>query len=128
MPVKEFTITDQGKKSMHFRALFPNIGENTAKTFYRVLSDGKYQLLKFMNREVRDHKSYNEPVKKKFNDKESLFLFLPNGTIQYVKADKSSLQSLIPEKSEQIEKLIKDKKLKLKNEMDLIELFDELNR
>lgn len=127
MPVKEFTISSNNK-TLLYRSLYPSLGENTTSTFYNVIADGKYQLLKLTTREIRDHKSYNEPVTKKFQDKEAWLVFSPTGVLQYAKPDKASLQTALPEKSADIERIIREKKLKLKNEADLITLFAELNK
>jgi hypothetical protein len=127
MPVKEFILNTSKTQSRLFRSYYPSISENTGKTFYEVMTDGKIQLLRHMDRGVKDHKSYNEPVKKKFVDKETWFVYLPDGTIHYLKKDKDALKALIPEKANDIEKIISDKKLKLKNNEDVVELFEALN-
>jgi len=123
LPVKEFQIHTSNTQSRLFRSYYPTIAENTSKTFYEVVVDGKIQLLKVINREVKDHKSYNEPVKKRFLDKETWYMFIPDGTIHFLKRDKESLKALLPEQAEKIEKAIKEKNLKLKKDEDIIELF-----
>ena len=128
-PVQEFTLNMPGAVGGRiFRSYYPGVGTNDGKTFYEVMVDGKIQLLKFISRQVKEHKEYNEPVKKRFVDKESWYTFLPNGSIHAINRDKSDLQKLMPAKSELIERIIAEKKLKLRKDDDLVELFVALNK
>lgn len=127
-PVLEFTLNPPGDgKARTFRSRYPSRGDNDEKTFYEVMVDGKFQLLRFITKQVKEQKAYNEPVKKRFMDKEIWFVFLPEGTLHLLSRDKSDLRELIPAKAELIEKIIDEQKLKLKKDADLVALFEAIN-
>jgi len=127
MPVKEFRINASVTVPLVYRCYYPDISGNNGKTFYNVVVDGNIQLLKLVSREVKDHKSYNEPVKKKFMDKETWYVFLPNGTIHILERDTNWLKKLLPQHADKIDNIIAEKKLKLKKDEDVAELIRRLN-
>jgi hypothetical protein len=129
--VKEFSIThldETGSKQLLFRSHYPAIDKNTVNSFYEVLSDGDFQLLKYRQRSILEYQPYNQPKKKKFTDSEQLFLYTAaDSLLRPLKKDKQLLLQLLPAQKAQIEAIIKAKKLRLKSEADWVTLFDTLN-
>lgn len=107
---------------------FPAIGTNTKQTIYQLLDSGaKVQLLKYHYQKVGELKSMGAAPRKEFITFQELYINTPLGGMKKIKADLKSLQEALPEYAEQIEKIVSEKKLKLKKESDLILLIAELN-
>lgn len=130
-PVRQFILpvaVNQDTVSLFFRSGFPTIHKNTDETFYEVLVDGTFQLLKCKAKTIALYKDEDVPEEKRDYSKELLYAFLPNGKIILVKKDKDYLLKEMSEYGETVQKICSDKKLKLKNESQLKELFLALNK
>ena len=129
-PVAEFTLNvpgRPGKQKLVFRADFPPIERYSTNTFYEVLSDGKFQLLRYVYKTLEEYKYYNESPRQKFVDREGFFVYTDN-EIYRVKKDKDDIVNILPRYHKEIYQIADNKKLKLKNTDALVHLFDELNR
>ena len=129
-PIKEFTISvgKEDSVSILYRSLYPAIHKNTDETFYEVLIDGNFQLLKCKAKTIGLYKDLNLPEEERTYTKELLYALLPNGNMVVVKKDKEFLLKEMAEYSVAIQKICSDEKLKLKNEAQLKELFASLNQ
>jgi hypothetical protein len=130
-PVKQFSIPIVVKEdtvSVLYRSGYPAVHKNTDETFYEVLVDGSFQLLKCKAKTIALYKDKDVPEEDRDYSKELLYASIPNGHIILVKTDKDFLEKEIPEYKEKIQTICTDKKLKLKNEAQLKELFVELNK
>lgn len=128
-PVREFTMqvpSKKGNSPVTFRSTYPAIGKNSEETFYQVLSDGNFQLLKCRAKTNGLYKETDTVEEKNFM-KEVLYAYLPNKKMVIVKKDKDQIISQMPEYASAIRKIIDSEKLKLKNESALIKLFSLLN-
>ena len=127
-PIKQFTLTTAKQGSgFLYRAGYPAIHQNTDETFYEVLVDGNFQLLKCKAKTIGLYKDYDLPEEKRTYTKELLYALLPDGKIILVKKDKDYLLKEMAAYTTTIETICSDKKLKLKNETQLKELFAALN-
>jgi len=130
-PVSEVTmIFTQMEDSIKikFRAFYPPIDQNPAETFYQVLVDGSYQLLKCKAKSIYMYKEQDVPEAQRRYNKELLYAYFPNKQMILIKKDKDQVLTQIPtEYLEQAKSIIASKKLKLKNEDSLKELFKSLN-
>ena len=129
--VSEFTmIFAQREDSLKvkFRALYPKIDQNPTETFYEVLVDGPYQLLKCKAKSIYLYKEQNVPEAQRKYNKELLYAYFPNRQMVLIKKDKEQVLAQVPpEYAEKVKSIIESKKLKLKNEESLKQLFKLLN-
>jgi len=85
--VKEFEITlaDLGKnKKLLFRSGYPAIDKQSTATFYHVMNDDSTQLLRWIQKTIEDYRTYNEPLKQKFIDREYFYSY-KNGIMSRVR-------------------------------------------
>jgi hypothetical protein len=130
LPVEEFMIRSfkaTDSVDVFYRCGFPATEKTTSQTFLEVLADGKFVLLKYRSKVINSFKPYNQAERKKFDDREQLFVYA-EGHMLKIKKDKESLTEALPQYKAEILSIIEQQKLKLKNESDLEKLFAELNR
>lgn len=109
-----------------FRNSYPPVHKNTGETFYEVLVDGKFQLLSCKAKTIGLYKEDVPEDQRKEQIKEMIYAFFPDGQMVEIKKDKEYLYTL-PKYGEMIKNMATSKKLKLKNEKALKELFQYLN-
>lgn len=109
-----------------YRNGYPPIHKNTTETFYQVVVDGKYQLLKCRAKTIGLYKEDVPEDHRKEQIKEMTYALLPNGQIVEIKKDKDYLYSL-PEAGDKIRLVAEAKNLRLKNDKAIQELFESLN-
>jgi len=129
--VSEFTMNlsrrDDSIK-VTFRSFYPPIEQNTIETFYQVLVDGQFQLLKCKAKTIYLYKEQDLPEERRTYDKQLLYGYFPGKQLVVLKKDKEQLlASFPPEYASLARSIIESKKLKLKNEESLRELFSALN-
>lgn len=130
-PVKEFSIAVAGKQDtfeLLYRSAYPVVHKNTAETFYEVLVDGKFQLLRCKAKTIGLYKDREVPEDERDYSKELLYAYLPEGKMILVKTDKEHLLKEMPDYAQTIQAICTAQKLKLKNETQLKELFIALNK
>jgi len=129
--VSEFTmilIQKEDSLNVKFRSFYPAIHQNTPETFYEVLVDGQYQLLKCKAKTIYQFKEQDIPEAKRKYNKELYYAYFPNKQMVLIKKDREQVMAEVPsEYSEQVKSIIENKKLKLKNEESLKQLFKLLN-
>jgi len=128
--VSEFTMSVPDKHDtieVKFRRMYPAVEKNTSSTFYRVLVDGKFQLLRCEEKSVLlikdDHIS---PAKKK-EARKVYFACLPGREMQLISLDEDHILSKMKEYANIIHTVLNKDKIKIKNEAKLVELFIGLN-
>lgn len=110
-----------------FRSAYPPIHKNTGETFYQVMVDGKYQLLKCKAKTIALYKEDVPEDHRKEQIREMLYALLPGGQMVEIKKDKDYLYGL-PPVGDTIKQVAEAKNLRLKNDKNLIELFELLNQ
>ncbi len=126
IPPIEFEIQETNKTTV-FRCGYPAISNNTGKTFYKILADGKIALLKLYNKRIMEAINSVGAFERKFTDSESWYIYntFTNKMIQ-IKKNKNSILEALPEYTNKIESIKQEKGLKLKNEEEWIILINEL--
>lgn len=130
LPVNEFMIGYQKEGdsvAVLYRNGFPDTERTNGSTFFELLTEGKFQLLKYRFKELRSFKPYNQSERKQFADNEQLYVYA-SGSITKIKKDKESVMKALPQYAEEIRAIVEREKLKLKSEADLVKLFFELNK
>ena len=129
LPVEEFMIRglkDTDSVDVFYRCGFPDTEKTTYQTFFEVIADGNLVLLKYRYKVISSFKPYNQAERKKFEDREQLFVYVDKRMIK-VKKDKESIIEALPQHKAAILSIVEEKKLKLKNDGDMEKLFVELN-
>ncbi len=121
--VREFHFKMKEENSLKlrvFRCGFENTEKNTGNTYYEVLYDGKYKLLKDHFVSIIEIKMYNSAsIEKKFQSEEFLYIALPSGLPVRIKKNKKSLLEAI--NNPKLEKWLDSQKNKCRNEAQIIE-------
>ena len=129
-PVTEFSMKLLKKSdtvTVAYRNNYPAIDKNTQETFYEVLVDGNFQLLRCKAKTIHLYKDEEVPEEKRDYSKELFYALLPGNKMVQLKKDKEFVLKQMPEQAETINTLAATHKLKLKNEAQLVELFQLLN-
>jgi len=129
LPVEEFMIRsmkDMDSVDVFYRCGFPATEKTTYQTFLEVIVDGNLVLLKYRYKVIGSFKPYNQAERRKFEDREQLFVYVDKQMLK-VKKDKESIIEALPQHKAAILSIVEQKKLKLKNEADVVILFTELN-
>ncbi|MBK6828707.1 MAG: hypothetical protein IPG86_18485 [Chitinophagaceae bacterium] len=124
--VKEFEITCMVEglpRYGYFRNGYPAIDRFTAQTYYEVLTDSSFQLLRSYRKELVEVEEINRPKKKVIRDFSEYYVYTPSGKMVRIKADAKKIIEALPEYATQINRLLEQNKLKLKKEEDLVRLF-----
>ncbi|MBC7851705.1 MAG: hypothetical protein H7Y31_18320 [Chitinophagaceae bacterium] len=129
-PVHEFLIgymQEFDSVAVIYRSGYPQIDNQTFSTFYELQVEGNFQLIKHRSKYVRSFKPYNQPEKKQFADNDGLYAYLPGGKMVKLKKDKDAILQAMPEYATTIQRILDQKKIKLKTDDGLIKLFTALN-
>jgi hypothetical protein len=123
--ISAFTLPT-GDALYEFRRGFPAIGDQTEKSFYRVLSDGNTKVLKRFEMKMREEKPYNSAtVTKRFDLDEQLYV-LKNGTMYPVKTnDRKGILKLVSDEKNLMNYVIKEEQLNFRTEDDIVKLLEE---
>lgn len=123
-PVQQFSLTE-GDKPV-FRSGFAPVDNNTSTSFYQVLVDGKVKLLKKSHKAIREEKAYGTATVNKNIIEYTNYFVAVDGNTHKVKNEKSLLEAL-PGKEAEVAAYVKQNKLKLKNEQDMVQLVKYYN-
>lgn len=129
-PVNEFMIgymKEFDSVAVVYRSGYPATEKTSPETFFELLADGKFQLIKYQFKTIRSFKPYNQPERKQFADGEQLFAFV-DGKMIKLKKDKDAIIEALPQYANSIKAILDSKKIKLKNEEGVAQLFGELNK
>jgi len=130
-PVYEFQIgllVGPDTAKVHYRCSYPAVNNNTDETFYEIVVDGsKMQLLWCRAKNVNMYKDTDQPEQRRNTEKEQWYVYLPEGKMVKVKKDKNEVLKALPEYADQINQIVKEKSLRLKETEDFIALFASLN-
>lgn len=130
-PIYEFEIgllLNPDTVMVHYRASYPAVNNNTGETFYEIVVDGnKMQLLWCRAKNVQLYKDGSEPEERRNTEKDQWFVYLPEGKMVRIKKDKNDIMKALPEYAEQINLIIREKSLRVREPDHLIQLFASLN-
>jgi hypothetical protein len=120
---KEITeFTSDGKL---FRSGFPALDNLSAQSFYHVIYEGKVALLKRYPTRIQSEKPYNSATEIKRFVKEDAFFLYKDKKLTRLEKDKKSLLEALGDKQAELEAFIKDQKLKLSKEEDILRLIEK---
>jgi hypothetical protein len=128
-PVNEFSIeynVDNKTQRKFFKNGFKNIPHTSPSTFFEILGDGSAQLIKKEAKALVDVKPYNEPLTRRFGDDSKYFLIVSGKVIPFKRHKKFVLANL-PNNQIEVEAYLKTDNINLKNDDDLIKLFNYYN-
>ena len=129
-PVHEFNIGLIKKSDsvfLHYRSNYPAVNTNTASTFYEVIVDGNFQLLRCKAKTINLYKNMDQPEEKRNYNKEQLYIYTPEKELVLIEKDKKQILQALPAYAEKISGFIDANKIKIKKEEGLIELVRALN-
>jgi len=129
--LRSFTIfpgVDGMKDSLYFRCGYPPVDENTGKTFYEVLVDGKASLLQ-AHRKATAVSSQNALVsnKREFVLREDLYIAMDRQAPVKVKRDRAALIALMGDKQAEMSLWLDKNKVNLKRDEGIAELVAHFN-
>ncbi len=128
LQVTFFAKFNQDTVQMLFRRFYPSIQANTPATFYRVLVDGKMQLLRCDAKSTLLFKDSETPEEKKKDPTRRLyFACMPNGKLVQIAPDADKLVKAMPGYGNLITEILKRERLKPKDENRMAQLFIHLN-
>lgn len=121
-PVKEFTIND-GDNLFYFRTGFPSVNGYDGETIYEVLKDGKFKLLKRVEKKIHVAVNYNLVIDKRYD--ESVKYFVNEGNRMYeIKPNLKSVQQAATTHSLPVDNFLSD--FSIRNESQLLALINKL--
>lgn len=115
--IKEIVMVDStGASPTEYRLAsgFPEIGKNTAATFYERLVYGKAQLLKYTKKKLKEYKAYAGATEKEYVSNEDYYVFINNDIKEWEKG-KEFLLEMLADKKEKVQEYINEQKLKCKS-------------
>lgn len=129
-PLKEFQLMQ--KKSVAepfslFKNGFPPFGKYTAKSFYQVLTEGKTTLIKKPYKSIIESMPYGESELKKTFGFNELYFLHHNGQMVKIQKNKNSVLEVFEDKKAELIEFIKDKKLGMKSDSDLVAVVNQYN-
>ena len=130
LPVAEFMIrysNGNDSSTVIYRCGYPETEKTSSITFFELLIDGKLQLLKYRSKQINTSKPFNQAERREFSDQHQLYVNVDRRLIK-LKKDKEFIIGILPVYKDAINSIVDQKKLKLKNEEDVMKLFEELNR
>lgn len=131
-PVKEFSITHIENKlpaQTRFRSGYPASGKRSDNSFYEVLTDGPIvELIKYRSKVVVEIILYGGAVKRIYQQEDNLFAFdVKNKKIQPLPKGIKAVKDFLPDCTALINQFVSNNKLTMKDESNLILLFQYIN-
>jgi hypothetical protein len=106
---------------------YPVFERQNTKTIYQVLKKGEISLLKYYFVQVTEAKPYSSATMLRTIEKfPKLFLYTKSNGIQKAPKSNEDFIAMFPSYSNQLQKILQDKKLKIKKEEDFIQCLDLL--
>ena len=130
IPVSEFGLKADslGNEMSVFRCGFPGNLNGNEKTYYQVLVQGNYALLKHYGKKIIEHNDLSSGPEKLFLDSETYLVFNSlEKTMTPVSKNRKSFQKALPKLSDKIDQVLQHTNNHLKTENDLISLIAALN-
>ncbi|QEM13894.1 hypothetical protein [Mucilaginibacter rubeus] len=127
-PVKSFsikgiTLEGSDQTDMNFSNGFPAVDDQTAKTFYQVVGDGKVKLLHYYKKKVQESTGFASQVTTKtFITATSYYLFADNKMTK-IKPSQKTILAALSDKADKIQEYVKANKVDFKSDAALAKLF-----
>lgn len=126
--ILSFTLKPKANDPSGFLLFKKGITGADIKTnqFLQVLAEGKMNLYKLPVKQVSEMSEINAGVVQTFANNAKYYIG-KTGQLQFIKINKEEVLNAVKDKQEQMESFIKDKKLNLKKESDVIDLLTYYN-
>jgi hypothetical protein len=127
--VDGFTLKgiSDNKTDLVFANGFPAVDNQTAASYYVVLSNGKTKLLKHISKTIKESQNFADgTITKNFDDQQAYYM-LKNGSMAVIKPGEKNVLAALSDKSTQITAYAKTNKIGFKNDEDLGKIFDYYN-
>jgi hypothetical protein len=124
--VKDFNLefpVDGTVVNRHFKNGYLNIPGTAADAYFEVLAEGKTSLLKRSSKIIQENKEFNSATITKFFTESIRYYLYTGGRGIQVKKDKKALLAALGNKQTELEAYIKDQKLNLKTDADVVKLI-----
>jgi len=106
---------------------FPAIDNQKEMSFYQVISSGKLELLKSVEKRLEESKNeLTGERSRQFETFENFYVF-QNGAMKRLKKDKSSVLELMTDQKEKMDAFVAAQKINFKNAESLKKVFDYYN-
>ncbi|SFA43274.1 hypothetical protein SAMN04488511_103302 [Pedobacter suwonensis] len=127
VPVTEFKISyiiNGSTKSSIFRNGFEPFKGSTAQNYYEILYEGKLSLAKKNVKRIEEYREYNSAtITKSIIERVKYYYYKANKLSEF-KRDTNSIKEAFGDHADSLLTYIRENKLDLKNDMDLIKIFD----
>lgn len=125
--VKNIALEESDQTDMNFSSGFPAIDDQTQKTFYQVVGDGKLKLLRYYKKKVLESKGFASQVTTRtFTTTNSYYLFA-NNQMTKIKPSQKTILAALSDKATQVQDYIKKNSVNFKSDAALAKLFNYYN-
>ena len=131
-PVKGFSIKgialdESDQTDMNFSSGFPAVDDQTPKTFYQVVGDGKVKLLRYYKKKVLESTGFASQVTTKtFTLANSYYIFV-NNQMTKIRPSQKTILAAMSDKGDKMQEYIKTNKVNFKSDAALAKLFSYYN-
>lgn len=124
LPVTEYAVDAEDGAIRLFKRGFPKVDRQNEDTYYEVLYDGKYKLLKYYKAHKLDVTNYNSATKMiKFEIGETLYVLRPDNSIHKLKKDKKSILEALGKEEEALKSWWSKEKPNPKDEAGVVNII-----
>ena len=121
-PAVAFSISDNNVSRL-FKLGYAPTSTTDIHSFFEILVDGKIQFLKRNKKGISENKEYSGNVVKSITDDIRYYMVIQNNIPIQVKLDQKSILPLLIDKESEVMVYLKDSKLNLKKQEDIIKLI-----
>ncbi|AYL98621.1 hypothetical protein [Mucilaginibacter celer] len=131
-PVKSFSIKgirleESDQADITFASGFPAVDDQTNKTFYQVVGDGKIKLLRYYKKKVLESTEFSSQiVSRTLVTSNSYYLFANNQMVK-IKPSQKTVLAAMNDKADKMQEYLKANKVDFKSDVALAKLFGYYN-
>lgn len=96
-PIHAFVLKPANSPELLFQNGFAAVEQQDAKTFYQVLQNGAYRLLKLTRKQIVTLSQYSGPDTREYQSIETYYIAREDGTVVRIRKDKSSVLKALPD-------------------------------
>lgn len=131
-PVKSFSLKDANIEEcdlsdLSFSSGFPAVDDQTTKTFYLVVGEGKIKLLKCYRKKVIESKDFSSQITTKSFMPANSYYLLSNNQMVKIKPNQKNILAAMNDKAAQVQDYIKKNAVNFKSDVALAKLFNYYN-
>ncbi|WP_413670030.1 hypothetical protein ACEN9X_08885 [Mucilaginibacter sp. Mucisp86] len=125
--IKGVVLEGSDQTDITFSSGFPAVDDQTTKTFYQVVGDGKVKLLRYYKKKILESTGFASQVATKtFITANSYYLFSDN-KIAKIKPSQKTILPALNDKADKMQEYIKANKVDFKSDVALAKLFSYYN-